>query len=195
MQEIEWAGLERRGRELEILQLVAQGCSRAETARTLRLAEETVELHLSNVERRLGGSDPDESKLERCRDSTLLTLSVAHALVQDGWARGEFKRADRAGRTAYCLVGALDEAAEGLGLGLRESRRSAEAILAGLGKSCPGFLPRPRLSFWNDRRQRPEVLAALVKAMSLCAGEPGPSRSRHISRRSLRREPEQPLAA
>jgi DNA-binding NarL/FixJ family response regulator len=71
VEEIRGAGLDRRrGRELEILQLVAQGYSKAETARTLRVAEQTVEFHLSNVDSRLGrGNGPDGR--ERCRTQGL----------------------------------------------------------------------------------------------------------------------------
>jgi DNA-binding NarL/FixJ family response regulator len=41
-------------REFEILQLVAEGHSNAEIARTLWLAEQTVKFHLSNVYRKIG---------------------------------------------------------------------------------------------------------------------------------------------
>lgn len=180
------AGIERpHRRELAILQLLALGYSNAETARALLVTEQTVEFHLSNVRRKLdrGGAHPSGrdhagfrswqcsrrpraqgETVEGRRAGTLFTLSVAQSLVENGWMHGDFKRTDSSGRPAYCLVGALDEAADVLELGVRESRRAARMIMCVLGKHCPGFLPRWRLSLWNDRRHKLEVLAALTKA-------------------------------
>jgi hypothetical protein len=179
-------------RELAILQLVAVGHSNAEIARALLVTEQTVQFHLSNVRRTLDrgevrpladdhpgfrswqcsrGPGAQGETLEEPRTGTLFTLSVAQSLVENGWMRGDFKRIDASGRTAYCLVGALDEAAEGLELGVRASRRAAKTIMCVLGKHCPGFLPRWRLSCWNDRRQKLEVLAVLARARRLCERE------------------------
>jgi DNA-binding NarL/FixJ family response regulator len=44
-------------REVEILELVAEGKSNAETARTLWVTEQTVKFHLSNIYRKLGVSN------------------------------------------------------------------------------------------------------------------------------------------
>jgi hypothetical protein len=133
--------------------------------------------------------------MEERQERTLLTLSVAHLLVQNGWTPGEYKRTDHSGRTAYCLVGALDEAAEGLELGVRQSRRAAQAIMCALGKHCPGLLPRQRLISWNGKRHKRDVLAVLAKTICLCAAEAGYSRSRSRSRPSRRPEPGWPLPA
>jgi hypothetical protein len=130
--------------------------------------------------------------VEERRNGTLFTLSVAQSLVETGWMRGDLKRTDSSGRTAYCLVGALDEAAEGLELGARASRGAAQTVLCVLGKHCPGFLPRWRLSFWNDRRHKLEVLAVLAGARRLCERE---VRLGCAPRPSRRREPERPRAA
>jgi Bacterial regulatory proteins, luxR family len=184
------------GRELAILQLVAAGSSNREIACALLVPEQTVEFHLSNVRRKLDceelhplarahagsrsshfprplGAQGKAPAGPRAR--TVFTLSVAQSLVEDGWVRGDFKRTDASGRTAYCLVGALDESAEGLELGIGASRRAAQTIMRVLGKHCPGFLPRWRLSFWNDRRDKLEVLAVLAKARRLCEEETGQS--------------------
>jgi hypothetical protein len=183
-------------RELAILQLVAAGHSNTEIARALLITEQTVDFHLSNVRRELdrgevrplardhpGSRSWHSSRrrgaqgeaLEGRRNATWFTLSVAQSLVESGWIREDFKRTDASGRTAYCLVGALDEAAEGLELGVRASRRAAQTIMCVLGKHRPGFLPRWRLSFWNDHRHKLEVLAVLAKARRLCERERGQS--------------------
>jgi DNA-binding NarL/FixJ family response regulator len=52
-------GLTRR--ELEILQLVAEGQSNAQVARTLWVTEQTVKFHLSNIYRKLGVSNRTEA--------------------------------------------------------------------------------------------------------------------------------------
>ena len=55
----DWCGLTRR--ELEILQLVAEGHSNAQLARMLWVTEQTVKFHLSNVYRKLGVSNRTEA--------------------------------------------------------------------------------------------------------------------------------------
>jgi DNA-binding CsgD family transcriptional regulator len=52
-------GLTRR--ELEILQLVAEGDSNAQLARMLWITEQTVKFHLSNIYRKLGVSNRTEA--------------------------------------------------------------------------------------------------------------------------------------
>ena len=52
-------GLTRR--ELEILQLVAEGDSNAQLAKMLWITEQTVKFHLSNIYRKLGVSNRTEA--------------------------------------------------------------------------------------------------------------------------------------
>ena len=55
----DWCGLTRR--ELEILQLVAEGHSNAQLARMLWVTEQTVKFHLSNVYRKLDVANRTEA--------------------------------------------------------------------------------------------------------------------------------------
>jgi DNA-binding NarL/FixJ family response regulator len=78
-----YRGLTRR--ELEILQLVAEGHSNAELARMLWVTEQTVKFHLSNVYRKLNVSNRTEaSRWAQLNGVLPVRLSEAERLEQDG---------------------------------------------------------------------------------------------------------------
>jgi DNA-binding NarL/FixJ family response regulator len=59
------------GREIEVLRLVAEGCSNREIAELLHLAEGTVKNHLSTILQKTGSRDRTSAVLRALREGLL----------------------------------------------------------------------------------------------------------------------------
>ena len=66
-------------REIEILQLVAEGHSNSKLARMLWVTEQTVKFHLSNIYRKLDVANRTEASRWAQRNGLLPTLAATHA--------------------------------------------------------------------------------------------------------------------